>query len=262
MTRFRPCIDLHRGKVKQIVGRTLGGDDAPVTNFVADRPAGFFAERYREDEVRGGHVIMLGAGNEEAAREALAAYPGGLQIGGGINAGNAEEYLGAGASHVIVTSAVFSEEGVFLEEKLGELTRVTGAALLVMVWSWRRAGGGWVVAMNRWQTMTDLAVTEETLERLRGYCGEFLIHAADVEGKCEGIDEALVSFLGSWGKAPVTYAGGARSVEDLARVEELSGGKVDLTIGSALDIFGGSLVSYEDCVAWNRRLGQGGAGLH
>jgi phosphoribosylformimino-5-aminoimidazole carboxamide ribotide isomerase len=258
MTRFRPCIDLHQGKVKQIVGGTLGRGEGPVTNFVAEEPARFFAERYREDEVRGGHVIMLGKGNEAAAGEALKAYPGGLQIGGGIDAENAEQYLEAGASHVIVTSAVFSGEGVFLEEKLAELSRVTGPGRLVMDLSCRVADGGWWVAMNRWQTLTDLALTEESLDQLSGYCAEFLIHAADVEGRCEGIDEGFVRFLGSWGKAPVTYAGGARAIEDLARVEELSGGKVDLTIGSALDIFGGTQVRYEDCIAWNRR-GEAGA---
>ncbi|MEM7145008.1 MAG: phosphoribosylformimino-5-aminoimidazole carboxamide ribotide isomerase [Verrucomicrobiota bacterium] len=255
MTRFRPCIDLHEGKVKQIVGGSLEGSEGVVENFVADRGAGYFAERYREDGLDGGHVILLGPGNEVAAREALVAYPGGMQVGGGIDAGNAVTYLEAGASHVIVTSAVFDDGGVFVEEKLAELSRVTGPERLVMDLSCRRRseGEGWVVAMDRWRTRTDLAVTVETMERLAEYCAEFLVHAADVEGKCEGIDEELVSMLGSWGKAPVTYAGGARVFEDLARVEGLSVGRVDLTIGSALDLFGGTGVRYADCVAWNGR---------
>ena len=108
MTKFRPCIDLHEGKVKQIVGSTLS-DDGARENFISDKPASWFAGLYRRDSLAGGHVIMLGKGNEPAAREALAAYPGGLQIGGGITADNASSWLEAGASHVIVTSRLFDE---------------------------------------------------------------------------------------------------------------------------------------------------------
>jgi phosphoribosylformimino-5-aminoimidazole carboxamide ribotide isomerase len=254
MTRFRPCIDLREGKVVQIVGGTLSDDGAGLeTNFVSERPASWFAKRYRDDGLRGGHVIMLGPGNEAPAKEALAAFPGGLQAGGGISARNARQWLDAGASHVIVTSALFDGEGRFLEGKLRELSGMVGRERLVVDLSCRVAGEGWVVAMNRWQTLTDLKVESATLDRLSCFCAEFLIHAVDVEGLCEGIDERLVAFLGQWGGAPVTYAGGARDFGDLARVDSLSSGLVDLTIGSALDLFGGKLVKYEDCVAWNRR---------
>ena len=254
MTRFRPCIDLREGKVAQIVGGTLSEDGAGLeTNFVSERPASFFAERYREDELQGGHVIMLGPGNEGAAGEALVAYPGGLQVGGGISESNAIEWIEAGASLVIVTSALFDMEGKFLEERLKRLSELVGKERLVVDLSCRSVEEGWTVAMNRWQTLTDLSVEVGTLDRLSAYCAEFLIHAADVEGLCGGIDERLVAFLGQWGEVPVTYAGGARSLEDLERVDTLSGGRVDLTIGSALDLFGGEGVRYEDCVAWNNR---------
>lgn len=254
-TRFRPCIDLHEGRVKQIVGGTLdSATESLRTNFVADQPPAWFASQFARDGLRGGHVIMLGPGNESAAREALSAYPDGLQIGGGITDENAAAWLDAGATHVIATSFLFDRDGRFQEEKLARLVRATGWMQLVIDLSCRRTDdGGWVVAMNRWQTLTDLPLTHETLDRLAGSCAEFLIHAADVEGLCGGIDADLVALLGAWGKKPVTYAGGARSLDDLHRVEQLSGGKVDLTIGSALDLFGGSLVKYADCVAFNRR---------
>jgi phosphoribosylformimino-5-aminoimidazole carboxamide ribotide isomerase len=255
MTKFRPCIDLHAGQVKQVVGGSFGeGDDgAPVENFVSERPAEHFAGLYREDGLEGGHVIMLGPGNDDAARAALAAYPGGLQIGGGITPGNAAAWLDAGASHVVVTSYCF-EGGQFSEQRLAELVAAVGAERLVLDLSCRAsAGGGWRVAKDRWRTVTDLEVTAEALDRLSGSCAEFLVHAADVEGQCGGVDGALVRMLGEWAGAPVTYAGGARSVEDLAEVESLSGGTVDLTIGSALDLFGGDGARYADCVAWNRR---------
>lgn len=256
-TRFRPCIDLHEGRVKQIVGGTLDSATERLrTNFVSDLPPSWFAERYARDGLRGGHVIQLGPGNEEAARSALAAYPGGLQIGGGIAPGRAEKWLAAGASHVIATSCLFDAAGRFQEQQLAALVAETGAERLVIDLSCRRRGDSWIVAMNRWQTLTDLAITESTLDALASSCAEFLIHAADVEGKCEGIDEDLVSFLGRWGRRPLTYAGGASSLADLDRVERLSGGRVDLTIGSALDIFGGTGVRYEDCVAYNLAEGE------
>lgn len=254
-TRFRPCIDLHEGRVKQIVGGTLdSATESLRTNFVSDQPAAWFAERFAADGLKGGHVIKLGPGNDAAAREALAAYPDGLQIGGGITDENAAEWLDAGATHAIVTSFLFDAAGHFDEEKLARLVRATGWMQLVIDLSCRRtAEGGWVVAMNRWQTLTDLPLTHATLDALAGSCAEFLIHAADVEGRCEGIDADLVAMLGAWGKKPVTYAGGARGIDDLERVERLSGGLVDLTIGSALDLFGGSLVKYADCLDFNRR---------
>lgn len=254
MTRFRPCIDLHDGKVKQIVGSTLKDEgEGPKENFVSEKPAAWFAEKYREDGLTGGHVIMLGKGNEDAAISALQAYPGGLHVGGGIRPENAAKYLAAGASHVIVTSYVFDENFRFSESRLQQVVNEVGASRLVLDLSCRATQDGWVVAMNRWQTMTDLIVDGDAFDRLAPYCDEFLIHAVDVEGKCEGIDESLVQCLSLWCEKPVTYAGGARSVADLKRVEEISGGRVDVTIGSALDIFGGKLAKYEDCVAYNRR---------
>lgn len=254
MTFFRPCIDLHQGAVKQIVGSSLRDDGAaPQTNFMSKRPAAYFADLYRKDGLTGGHLIQLGPGNEEAARQALAAYPKGLQIGGGINPENAAAWLGAGASHVIVTSWFFDRRGHFLAERLQEVVAEVGRDRLVVDLSCRAKDGGWVVAMDRWQKETDLCLRAETLDELAASCAEFLIHAADVEGKCEGIDEKLVAFLGQHSPIPVTYAGGARSLEDLQRVDALSNGRVDLTVGSALDIFGGSQVAYRDCILWNHR---------
>ncbi len=256
MTRFRPCIDLHDGRVKQIVGGTLRDDAVGLrTNFESEHPAEWFAARYRDDALTGGHVIKLGPGNDDAARAALAAYPGGLQLGGGITAENAGVWLEAGASQVIVTSWLFDSTGHFLAERLDALVNVVGRERLVIDLSCRSDGEGWVVAMNRWQTRTELALDAATLAQLAASCAEFLIHAADVEGKCEGIDARLVEFLGRHATIPVTYAGGARSLDDLAEVERLSAGRVDLTIGSALDLFGGSGARYADCVAWNRRAG-------
>ncbi|MES2660703.1 MAG: phosphoribosylformimino-5-aminoimidazole carboxamide ribotide isomerase [Verrucomicrobiota bacterium] len=254
MTRFRPCIDLHLGKVKQIVGGSLRDDGAgPTENFVSEQPAGWFAENFRKDTLTGGHVIKLGPGNDLAAREALAAWRGGLQIGGGINEANAAEWLDAGASHVIVTSALFDSAGKFLEETLRSLVAKIGSEKLVIDLSCRRTTDGWTVAMNRWQTPTELTVDHATLDRLAPFCDEFLIHAADVEGLCRGIDADLVSLLGTWGKLPVTYAGGAATMDDLLLVEQAGHGVVDVTVGSALDLFGGKGLCYKDLVAWNRR---------
>lgn len=254
MSLFRPCIDLHDGCVKQIVGGSLTDDGAALrTNFVSAQPPEYYARLYRDDALTGGHVIMLGPGNTDAAQRALAAWPGGLQIGGGIHAENAAAWLDAGASHVIVTSWLFSPEGQFLHERLAAMVAAVGRERLVIDLSCRRQPeGGWAVCMNRWQTRTTLPVTTAVLDALAGSCAEFLIHAADVEGQCRGMDEDLLTLLGAWGKLPLTYAGGARSLADLQRASDLSGGSIDVTIGSALDIFGGSGVRYADCVAWNR----------
>jgi len=261
MTRFRPCIDLHAGKVKQIVGGTLRDvEGIGRTNFESALPAAWYAERYREDGLRGGHVIMLGPGNEEQARAALAAYPSGLQVGGGIVPGRAAEWIEAGASHVIVTSVLFDESGGFRGEALAALEKEVGRERLVIDLSCRRDADGWYVATNRWQTRTRMRVDVETLDFLVDRCAEYLIHAADVEGLCGGIDEELVAMLGGWGRIPVTYAGGARGLEDLELVERLSGGRVDLTIGSALDIFGGTGVRYEECLAFNRERDEASGG--
>ncbi len=256
MTQFRPCIDLHEGQVKQIVGGSLSdGGDGLLTNFESDRPAAYYAGLYAEDCLRGGHVIKLGPNNDVAAREALAAYPGGLQVGGGIRCENAASWLEAGASHVIVTSWLFDAAGHFLPERLEALLAEVGKQSLVIDLSCRAVDGGWVVAMNRWQTLTDLKVDAGTLGDLARSCDEFLVHAADVEGKCEGIDANLVRFLGEHCPIPVTYAGGVNAFGDLQAVHDLSAGRVDLTIGSALDLFGGNRVRYADCVRWNRQQG-------
>ena len=248
---FRPCIDLHEGKVKQIVGGTLS-DAGARTNFVSEQSAAWFAELYRRDDLRGGHVIMLGAGNETEARAALKTFPGGLQIGGGINAENARDWLNAGASHVIVTSWVF-REGRVDWARLDELVKTIGKEKLVLDLSCRKRGEDYFVVTDRWQKFTELVVSAETLKKFSTYCDEFLIHAVDVEGLCRGIDGELVEKLGAWSPIPMTYAGGANSLADLEAVTKLGQGKVSLTIGSALDIFGGSGVKYEDCVKFNRR---------
>jgi phosphoribosylformimino-5-aminoimidazole carboxamide ribotide isomerase len=248
---FRPCIDLHEGRVKQIVGGTLGATGLR-TNFVSEKPAAWFAELYKRDQLTGGHVIMLGPGNETAALGALAAYPGGLQIGGGVNAQNARGWLDAGASHVIVTSWVF-REGRVDWARLEELVKITGKNQLVLDLSCRQRGEDYFVVTDRWQKFTELVVNEETLQKLSAYCVEFLVHAVDVEGLCRGIDGGLVERLGRWSPIPATYAGGANSLADLEEVARLGGGKIHLTIGSALDIFGGTGVKYDDCVQFNRK---------
>ncbi len=258
MTRFRPCIDLHEGKVKQIVGGTLrDSGPGPIENFVASKSAAWFAAKYCEDALTGGHVIKLGPGNDAVAREALAAYPGGLQIGGGITADNAVSWIEAGASHVIVTSWLFDTEGRLLEDRLEQLVHRVGKEHVVLDLSCRRVSSteaeGWRVAMNRWQTLTEVAINRENLERLSHYADEFLIHAADVEGLCQGIDESLVEQMASLASLPMTYAGGVASIEDVERVRTASQGKVDVTVGSALDLFGGSGVRYDDLLRWNEQ---------
>jgi phosphoribosylformimino-5-aminoimidazole carboxamide ribotide isomerase len=250
---FRPCIDLHQGKVKQIVGGTMNDDPSKVrANFVSERPSVWYAELYKRDGLAGGHVIMLGPGNEDAARAALRAYPGGLQVGGGINLGNAPGFLNEGASHVIVTSWIF-QGGQFDLDRLRQLVSSVGKQRLVVDLSCRRRGAEYVVVTDRWQKFTNLTLSREALGGLVDYCAEFLIHAVDVEGLCRGIDRELVEKLGQWSPIPTTYAGGASSLADLENVTRLGQGKIDLTIGSALDIFGGTGVKYEEAVAFNRR---------
>ena len=248
---FRPCIDLHEGKVKQIVGGTLGDTNQVRENFVSEKSSAEFAELYRRDELLGGHVIMLGPGNEPAARAALAAYPGGMQVGGGVNLDNAASWLEAGASQVIVTSWVFQAGRVDFE-RLAQLQSKVGKERLVLDLSCRRRGDDYWVVTDRWQTFTDVRVSAETLERLSTACTEFLVHAVDVEGLCRGIDVELVEKLAQWSPIASTYAGGASSLADLELVTRLGQGRIHLTIGSALDIFGGSGVRYQDAVAFNR----------
>ena len=245
---FRPCIDIHNGKVKQIVGGSLKDrGNAAAENFVADRDAAYYAKLYREEGIRGGHVILLNPAESEyyeatkaQALGALAAYPGGLQIGGGVTAENAASFLEAGASHVIVTSYVF-RDGRILYDRLEELRGKVGKDRLVLDVSCRKVGDRYMVVTDRWQRITREEVTPRLLEYLSGYCDEFLIHAVDVEGKSSGIEQTLAEMLGSYEGIPVTYAGGVHSYEDLELLKKLGGGRLNVTIGSALDLFGGSL---------------------
>lgn len=257
---FRPCIDIHNGKVKQIVGSSLTdlGNEARE-NFVAEQDAAFFAELYKRQNIRGGHIILLNSRDSEfyeatkqQAVSALKAYPGGLQVGGGITPENAKEFLEAGASAVIVTSYVF-RDGRIDYGNLRRLFAVTGREHLVLDLSCRFRrdckDSGYYIVTDRWQRYTDELVTEELLDELSTYCCEFLVHAVDVEGKSQGIEQPLVSLLGEWGKIPITYAGGVHSFEDLKKIAQLGKGKLNVTIGSALDLFGGSM-SYEQVIQY------------
>lgn len=251
--KFRPCIDLHDGKVVQIVGGTLQDDDraALQTNFVSSQSPADYAQLYRKDGLSGGHVISLGGGNHDAALEALRAFPGGLHYGGGVNPDNARDYLDAGASHVIVTSWVFSGDRLDVD-KLTTLSEKVGRQHLVLDLSCRWRGEHFYVVTNRWQTFTNEIVDPSLLERLAMYCSEFLVHGVDVEGKSQGIEEELITLLGAYSPLPVTYAGGVSRLEDLDLVKAIGQDRVDLTIGSALDIFGGK-VPYEDVLEWVRK---------
>ncbi|HHV95802.1 MAG TPA: phosphoribosylformimino-5-aminoimidazole carboxamide ribotide isomerase [Clostridiaceae bacterium] len=252
--KFRPCIDIHNGKVKQIVGSTLkdGAGNTVVENFVSEKDADYYAEMFKKDNLTGGHVIMLGPGNEEQALKALKAYPGGLQVGGGITPENAVHYIENGASHVIVTSYVFTN-GEINMERLQKIVATVGRDKLVLDLSCRKRGDTYFVVTDRWQKFTNFEINEENLQELSKYCAEFLIHAVDVEGQCRGIQKDLVKKLGQWTTIPTTYAGGARTFDDIRLVYELGEGKIDLTIGSALDIFGGNL-PYKKVVEWFKRI--------
>lgn len=245
---FRPCIDIHNGKVKQIVGGSLldEGNQAEE-NFVSDQDAAFFANLYKSHGLKGGHIILLNPASSEyyevtkaQAVQALAAYPGGFQIGGGIHADNAKKFLEAGASHVIVTSYVF-KDGKIHYENLKKLKKAVGREHLVLDLSCRKRKEDYYIVTDRWQKFTKERVTEELLEELSEYAAEFLIHAVDVEGKAAGIEKPLAAMLGEWGKIPVTYAGGVGSFEDLADLKRLGKDRLNVTIGSALDLFGGTM---------------------
>jgi phosphoribosylformimino-5-aminoimidazole carboxamide ribotide isomerase len=252
--RFRPCIDLHHGKVKQIVGSTLNdtSDDGLLTNFEAVQPAAYYAALYRNDGLEGGHVIMLGAGNDDAAAATLAVYPGGLQLGGGIGPENAGAWLARGAAKVIVTSYVFVD-GRFSWNRLRALAAAVGREALVLDLSCRQRDRDFVVTCNRWQTFTDLVLDRTALEQMAEHCSEYLVHAVDVEGRQRGILEPLVEKLGAWTPIPATYAGGVRNLDDVERMVQLSGGRLDVTVGSALDLFGGTGIRYADMVALDRQ---------
>lgn len=246
---FRPCIDIHNGKVKQIVGGSLSDiGNRARENFVAEQDAAFYADFYKKSGLKGGHIILLNSADSEyydATRKqaflALNAYPGGLQVGGGITPENAGEYLDAGASHVIVTSYVF-KDGRIHYERLDKLVKAVGKEHLVLDVSCKKTGNDYLIVTDRWQKMTEEKMNDELLDRLSGYCDEFLIHAVDVEGKADGIEKELAERLGKWGKCPMTYAGGVHSYEDLRLIRKLGRNRLNVTVGSALDLFGGTLV--------------------
>ncbi|KAK7267980.1 hypothetical protein RIF29_20662 [Crotalaria pallida] len=253
--RFRPCIDIHKGKVKQIVGSTLqdlkGGESNPVTNFESDKSAAEYARLYKQDGLTGGHVIMLGADplSKAAALEALHAYPGGLQVGGGINSDNCVSYIEEGASHVIVTSYVFNNGQMDLG-RLKDLVQIVGKERLVLDLSCRKKDGKYAIVTDRWQKFSDVLLDAEVMQFLSYFADEFLVHGVDVEGKKLGIDEELVALLGKHSPIPVTYAGGVTVMADLERIKRAGMERVDVTVGSALDIFGGNM-AYEEVVAWH-----------
>lgn len=246
--KFRPCIDIHNGKVKQIVGGSLTdkGNQA-AENFVASQDAAFFARLYKDKGLKGGHIILLNPAASEyyeqtkaQAMEALLAYPGELQVGGGINPSNAEEFLKKGASHVIITSYVF-KDGQLRYDRLKEMLDLVGKKRLVLDLSCRKRNGEYYIVTDRWQKNTNVILNRETVEELSESCDEFLIHAVDVEGKAQGIEEELATLLGAVCKIPCTYAGGVHNFHDLALLKELGQGRLDVTIGSALDLFGGPM---------------------
>ena len=250
MSLFRPCIDLHEGRVKQIVGATLTPDGA-ATNYISERDAAYFASLYRENNLTGGHIISLGDNNQDQVLSALKSFPRGLQYGGGVTAENAAFFIEAGASHVIVTSYVF-EDGQFSLPRLEKIKSVVGQEHLVLDLSCKKTPNGWTIATDRWQTLTHIEINPLTLKELERNCDEFLVHSADYEGLRLGMDEQLIKVLAQNCSIPTTYAGGAASVEDLKKIHELSEGKIDLTIGSALDIFGGKGVTLDECINWNQ----------
>lgn len=242
MGLFRPCIDLHNGQVKQIVGSTLKDSaSSPETNFVAEHDSAWYARLYRRDNLCGGHVIKLGSGNDEAAKRALAAWPGGLQLGGGVNCDNALEWLEAGAAQLIVTSFLFSD-GKLRIDRLERLFEITGRERLVLDLSCRRReDGSYYIVTDRWQKFTSIAIHAETLAFLGRFACEFLIHAVDVEGRRAGIDEELLSLLAAECPIPCVYAGGIATFDDVRKIERIGEGRIAYTVGSALDLFGGPL---------------------
>ncbi len=250
--KFRPCIDIHNGTVKQIVGGSLNKDSSKaLENYVSKHSAKRYAKRYKKDGLTGGHIIMLNSldsptyqATKEQALKALKAYPNAMQIGGGINDRTASEFIRAGATHVIVTSFVFFQ-GRIKYENLEKLVAAVGADNIVLDLSCRKRDGKYYVVTDRWQNFTEEEVGPALFEKLENYCAEFLVHGVDTEGKKSGMDEELVGILASYEGKPITYAGGISSLEQIERFKEACGGKLDFTIGSALDIFGGNL-AYDD----------------
>lgn len=252
--RFRPCIDIHNGSVKQIVGATLCDEgDSAEDNFVSEQDAGYYAKLYKKHGLSGGHVIILNpegsehyAADLEQARLALGEFPGGLQIGGGVNLANAEAFLEMGASHVIVTSFIFKDGRVDLD-RLSQLSALVGKERLTLDLSCKKRGEDYYIVSDRWQKFTDVKLCAETMEKLSRYCDEFLIHAADAEGKQRSI-ERRAAVIAADSPIPCTYAGGIASAEDIALLGDIGGGRLDFTVGSALDLFGGS-IAFESLVA-------------
>ncbi len=246
---FRPCIDIHNGAVKQIVGSSLKDGDAASLreNFVSAKGAEYFARLWRAKGLKGGHVIILNPRNspfyEDSKREALAAlkaFPGGMMAGGGCDEFNSPEFIEAGASHVIATSSVFTN-GALDQAALDAMERAVGREHLALDLSCRVRDGKYYVVTDRWQKWTDFEVNPENLSELSGHCDEFLVHGVDVEGKAAGADMRLFCILSSVEGIGVTYAGGIRSLSDIALIREAGRDRVGFTIGSALDIYGGSL---------------------
>ena len=252
--QFRPCIDIHNGKVKQIVGGSLKDEgNKAKENYVSEYDASYFADLYKKENLKGAHVIMLNAADSEyydatkaQAVLAVKTYPGALQVGGGITAENAKEYIDNGADKVIVTSYVF-QEGNIRYDNLNKLIESVGKEQIVLDLSCRKKEGKYYIVTDRWQKFTDVEVTYGVLDELSAYCSEFLIHAVDVEGKQQGIDTELIGYLGQWEGIPITYAGGIHTYEDLDAIAKMGKGRIHATVGSALDLFGGKL-SFEKIV--------------
>ena len=247
---FRPCIDIHQNKVKQIVGGSLSDDTSVVENFVSDKSPADYARLFKQDQLIGGHVIMLGPGNEEAALSALSAYPGGLMIGGGITPENAGMYLENGASHVIVTSYIFTE-GQLDMHRLSKVTEAVTKERLVLDLSCRLREKDYYIVTDRWQRYTNFKLIKANIRLLQEYCSEFLIHGVDVEGKKQGLDMKLTELIAENCDIPVTYAGGIRSLEDIHSLNAVGKGRIHYTVGSALDIFGGNL-SYKEVIKYDK----------
>lgn len=250
---FRPCIDIHNGKIKQIVGSSLQDEgNLAKENFVSEQDGAFYADFYKKDNIKGGHIILLNSKDseyyektKEQAMQALRTWPGGFQVGGGITAENAEEFLDAGASHVIVTSYVF-KDGQVNYQNLEKLQKAVGAEKLVIDLSCRKKEDGkYYVVTDRWQKFTKQRLGEPLLEEFAAFCDEFLVHAVDVEGKASGIDRDLIRMLERFKATPITYAGGVTTMADVESIKECGRNHINVTIGSALDLFGGKL-SYRE----------------
>ena len=253
---FRPCIDIHNGSVKQIVGSSLSDSNAVSENFVSEKDSAYYAKLYADKGLKGGHVIILnkiGTPEYEASREAallaLSTTPGLLQVGGGITDENAYSFIKEGASHIIVTSYLF-ENGELSFDKMKRLKEAVGKEHVVFDLSCKKVNDSYYIATNRWQTVTDTKLDVDMLCKLEEFCDEYLIHAVDVEGKSNGPEKDLIKELSSYEGNKITYAGGIRSTEDIETINMLSNGKMDFTIGSALDIFGGNL-KFEEVAVYN-----------